>query len=284
MKLRVFVLPIMLLYPLYASFMFAEQRAVLFPAASSEHYALRAPLPSNAELIEIPASFGKVRAVYLRAIAQSAHATAILYTHGNFECVENSFSALQPLPRAGLAVLQVEFPGFCGADGEPTFAAINETEIVAFDWLTRQAGIDPTQIVAMGYSMGGGAATQLTRQRDVRALVLISTYTSIEDIAHRYALPGFLVRYPFDNRAAVRTFPGPVLIEHGRRDRVIPFAMGQQLAAAAKNSEFVALDCGHDDCGLDHTLFAQRLPDWLVANHLLSRSVGDGSPNEPSSE
>ena len=46
-------------------------------------------------------------------------------------------------------------------------------------------------------------------------LVLALTYTSIEAIAHRFMLPGFLVRYPFDNMARVREYAGPIFFEHG---------------------------------------------------------------------
>ena len=64
----------------------------------------------------------------IEAPTNTARGTAIIYLHGNFECVQDSFALLQPLLAADVAVLQVEFPGFCGADGQPTFNAIaNQT-------------------------------------------------------------------------------------------------------------------------------------------------------------
>jgi len=183
--------------------------------------------------------------------------------------MQDSFALVQPLLDAGVGVLQLEFPGFCGADGNPSFANIVEAEDLAYAWLAEQPDVDKTRIVAMGYSIGGGAASELTRHRAVRALVLLSTYTSIRDLAHRYVLPGFLVRYPFDNLRRVQEFAGPVFIEHGKRDSVIPYAMGRKLAESKPNGEFVALDCGHDDCHFDRSLFASRIPAWLRANGVL---------------
>jgi len=272
MKFRAFVLPLLLLYPIYAGVMFGKQEQILFPAASDKHYAIKAEPPPTGRLAEIPAAFGKLRVFYQAAQDTSASRPAILYTHGNFECIQESFALVRPLVDAGADVLQLEFPGFCGADGEPTYANIVAAESAAYDWLAQQPGVDPARIVAMGYSIGGGAAGELTRQRPVRALVLLSTYTSIEDMAHRLFLPGLLVRYPFDNRSRVREFAGPVFLEHGRRDTVIPFAMGQQLAQTKPASEFVALDCGHDDCHFDRSIFAERLPAWLAANGVLSQA------------
>jgi len=268
--MRVFVFPLLILYPLYAGVMFAKQEQILFPAASSKHYPLTAPKPPTGELVEIPASFGNVRAFYQPAPSVS-HGTAILYSHGNFECIEDSFALVRPLVDSGIGVLQLEFPGFCGADGSPSFASILEAESLAYDWLAKQSEVDESRIVAMGYSIGGGGASELTRYRPVRALVLLSTYTSMAAMAHRYALPALLVRYPFDNLGRLQEFSGPIFVEHGRRDRVIPFAMGQKLSRAKPGTEFVALDCGHDDCHFDHSLFSDRLPEWLGATGVLVR-------------
>jgi pimeloyl-ACP methyl ester carboxylesterase len=266
MKLRAVVFPLLLIYPLYGGVMYAKQQSILFPAASNEHHEFNASLPSQSRLIELPASFGKVRAVYWQA--QGAHSgTAILYLHGNYERVENSFATIPGLVAAGASVLQLEYPGYGGADGEPNYARLSESADLAYDFLTRQDGIDPQRIVVMGYSIGGGIAGELTRRRPVGALILLSTYTSLEDIAHNYLLPGFLLRYPYDTLARVKEFSGPVFVEHGRRDRVIPFAMGQRLAAASKRAQFVAFDRGHD---LDRSLFAERVPAWLASQGLLA--------------
>ena len=189
------MLLLLLVYPLYAGVMYAKQTAILFPAASDKHHALDAVAPTNAQAIEIPASFGQVRAIYWHPEhSGNSHSPAILYLHGNFECVQDSFDLLAPLVARGFPVLQVEFPGFCGADGSPTFEAVNEAAEHSYDWLIDHGPADSQNIVAMGYSMGGGAAAELTAHRHVDSIVLLSTYTSIEDIAHRYGLPGFLVR------------------------------------------------------------------------------------------
>jgi pimeloyl-ACP methyl ester carboxylesterase len=273
MKLSVFAFPLVLLYPLYVGFMFSKQEQVLFPAFSDEHYALDVPLPEHGKLVEIPASFGSVRAFYQPASVTTA-GPVVLYAHGNFECIQQSFSLVRPLVQAGVGVMQLEFPGFCGADADPSFSNIVEAENRAYDWLAGQPEVDRSRIIAMGYSIGGGAASELTRHRSVRALILLSTYTSIQDMAHRYMLPGLLVRYPFDNVARVREFDGPVFFEHGEHDRVIPFAFGQKLAQSKPGSVFVALDCGHDNCHFDESLFAARVPAWLAAKGLLAPTTG----------
>jgi pimeloyl-ACP methyl ester carboxylesterase len=279
MTMRAFALPLLLFYPLYGGVMFAKQQAILFPAASDQHHAFQATVPANAQLVEIPVTYGNVRAMYWRAGTTASRGAALLYLHGNFEHIEDSFARLQPLVRAGYSILQLEYPGFGGADGAPNFEQITEAADTAYDWLARQADVDAQQIVVMGYSIGGGAAGELTRRRQPAALILLSTYTSLEDIAHRYFLPGFLLRYPWDTLARVKTFAGPVFVEHGRSDKVIPFGMGERLASAKPQIEFAALDCGHDDCHFDRSLFTSRLPAWLAAQGLQGRSESTSPEN-----
>lgn len=269
MKLRIVVLPLMLLYPLYVGVMTSRQQQMLFPAASDTHHPLTAPTPSSGQLVEIPVSFGKLRAFYQPALTRADSHPVIIYSHGNFECIEDSFALVRPLVDAGVSVLQLEFPGYCGADGSPSFPNIVEAETASYDWIAKQPDVDPKRIIAMGYSIGGGAASELAGHRSVRALLLLSTFTSIAEMAHRYVLPALFIRYPFDNRGRVQVFSGPIFIEHGMHDKVIPFEMGQTLAASKAGSEFVALDCGHADCHFDKSLFSDRLPTWLSAKGIL---------------
>jgi fermentation-respiration switch protein FrsA (DUF1100 family) len=67
-------------------------------------------------------------------------------------------------------------------------------------------------------------------------------------------MPGFLVRYPLDNLAAVRRFQGPVLVQHGTADGTVPYAHGRQLAEAAPDGELLTYDCGHNDCPWDRQM------------------------------
>lgn len=269
---------ISLLYAFYAGAMYHKQAAILFPAASAPAHAFETALPARASLIEVPVAFGKARAVYWPPRDRTKPASAIWYAHGNYETVQNAFEMMQPLIEQGFAVMQFEYPGYGGADGTPDFDAIGEAANATWDWLARQPEVDPRRMIAMGYSIGGGPAADMTRRRNVAALVLLSTFTSITDIAWQYALPPFLVRFPYDNVARLRAFKGSVFIEHGRRDEVIPFELGQRLAAAATGAEFFTQDCGHADCRFGQSVFAQRLPAWFDAHQATHSDAGTSPP------
>ena len=257
------LLPVFLLYIAYAGAMYNGQSSILFPAAKNGRQ-LAAALPAGAERVEIPVSFGRARAVYWRPRDVTTPVAAVWYAHGNYETVEDSFAMLQPLVARNIAVLQYEYPGYDGNDGAPRFEAIRESALATWDWLAKQPDVDAGRMVAIGYSIGGGPAAALTRDRSVRALVLISTFDSMGATAWRHALPSFLVTFPYDNLARVSEFGGPVLVVHGRRDGVIPFAAGRHLAAASKQATFVPLECGHADCDPTHLIYDREVPNALA--------------------
>ena len=257
-------------YAVYAYVMYSNQLQMIFPGGFGVHHPFSAKLPPNARLVQLPASFGALRAIYLAAPATSGRAPAILFTHGNFDRAQDFVPRFRALAARGAAVLLLEYPGYDGSDGAPDFQALSEATQVAYDWLAAQPGVDAGRIIGFGYSVGGGVIANVSRTRKLAALVLISTYTSLADMAHRYLLPERLLRVPFDNVARLRSFDGPTLVIHGRRDGVIPFAAGEALTRAARQAHLIELDCGHADCNVADDVFYRTVPEWLTAKGLLA--------------
>lgn len=263
------LIAVVVLYAAFAALMVAQQRAMMFPGTARTAAAELARLPPGAELLAIPASFGAVRAVFLRSARTAERAPAIIFMPGNFEFVDQLVRAFPHVTGLGVHVLLVEYPGYAGAAGKPSYASLLEASTVSYDWLARRPEVDPTRIIAMGRSVGGGPVCELTRQRTVRALVLMSTFTSVADFARAMWLPPLLVRDRFDNVSRLREFAGPALIFHGRRDEIIPFAQGQALARVARQATFVPLDCGHNDCPYLDAEFARTLDAFLRRHGIL---------------
>lgn len=209
------------------------------------------------------------------ASVRSRPVPALVFAHGNGERIDDWTGAFRPLADRGVAVLLVEYPGYGRSEGVPTEASVTETMIAAYDRLAARPEVDPARIVGLGRSLGGGAVAVLSRHRPLRALVLQSTFTSVRTFAARYLVPSFLVRDPFDALQAVGAFEGPVLVAHGLRDQVIPYAHGERLAAAAVQGRLVTWPCGHNDCPLDWGAWLDELMDFLAAHDI--HPNGEGS-------
>jgi len=232
----------------YLGLAFALQRAVLFPRPAPP---ARSPAVGRPE-VDI-AWIGPDRGVEAWFLAPAgdgdiAPVPVLVFSHGNGELIDYWLDEFEVVRSWGLGVLLVEYPGYGRSTGNPSEASITRTMADAYDYLVSRPDVDPGRIVAYGRSVGGAAACALVRERPVAALILESTFTSVRRMARRHGLFGPLVRDPFDNLAVVGEFDGPVLVVHGRDDRLIPPAHGRALAERAPDGELVMLDCGHNDC------------------------------------
>jgi fermentation-respiration switch protein FrsA (DUF1100 family) len=226
-------------------------------------------LPPGVERVAIATPSGRLDALYLAPRPVEEGSPAILFAHGNAELIDDWPSWFEQVRTPELAVLLVGYPGYGRSDGTPTGASVRAAMLAAYDWLIARPEIDPQRIVGYGRSIGGGAMCTLIGKRPLAALILSSTFTSLRPFASRMFLPGFLVSEPFNNLDAVRGFEGPVLVMHGRRDEVVPYAHGQELAAAARNGKLLSYDATHNDCPPEAQMYAGELAAFLREHELI---------------
>ncbi|HVH32518.1 MAG TPA: alpha/beta fold hydrolase [Tahibacter sp.] len=265
------VLLAVLAYAGYAALFYTAQRQLLFPLAGAPH-PFQAVLTAPAQLVEVPVSYGRARGVFLPA-ATATPAPALLFFHGNGETIEQHLGGFDALRAAGLHVLLVELPGYDGADGAPEFDSLVEASTAAYDWLTRQPAVDAGRIVALGRSIGGASAAELTRHRPLAALMLLSTFASMADLANDRLLPAWLVRDRIETVARVAAFPQAVLLMHGDNDGLIPPAHARKMAAASPRTTLYREACGHNDCAYFTRDFARLIGDFLRAQGVLPAKV-----------
>lgn len=251
---------LLLLYLLYAGYFYINQRTILFP-----RHLLHAPAASPAvaglEQIWLETSEGRVEAWYLAPLDLFAEGKAplMIIAHGNGDLIDRWIAPVAPLRRMGIGVLLVEYPGYGRSQGNPSYAAIRESLLLAYDTIIRHPQVDPDRILLFGHSVGGGAVSALAAERPSSGMILLSTFTSVAALAAEQWLPGFAVRDPFDTLAVVRDYPHPILIIHGKHDRTIPYHHGVALHAAAQQGELLSLACGHNDCIEDWESFWQSM-------------------------
>src|SRR5262249_28457014 len=117
------------------------------------------------------------------------------------------------------------------------------------------------------------AICALARDRPLRALILQSTFTSLDTFTRHFWAPAFLLRTHFDSLATMQHFRGPVLVIHGRQDPVIPWQQGQQLAAASLHATFRLYNCGHVCWDPERLPFWQDAIPFLIAAGILSANT-----------
>ena len=274
-----FVLALLGAYGVYAALLFFVQRSLIFPAG------LAAPGLRDPEKIPglerhwLATANGDTEAWFLSPLADATAGAApvMIFAHGNAERIDHWPHAMNDIRRAGVALLLVEYPGYGRSAGSPSQASITEAMVAAYDWVASRPDVDADRIIAYGRSLGGGAACALSRERTLAALVLQSTWTSLRPFARRMLLPGFLVRDPFDNLAAVEAFPGPVLVAHGRRDDVIPYSHGEALGRAIRKGRFRSYEAAHNDFPRDPAAYWADVTAFLREHGVLPHAVAPES-------
>jgi hypothetical protein len=257
------------IYAAYCALLFFTQRQVLFP-----RYMIPAPAAPDLkamgiEPVWLETSFGKVEAWYLPPKPGDTPSPAVVFAHGNGELIDYWPNELGRFAAMGVGLLLVEYPGYGRSAGSPSQASISETFTRAYDILAARGDVDPARIVLFGRSLGGGAVCDLALKRPSAALILMSAFKSVSAYSARYLAPAFMIRDPFDNLAAVRQYPGPVLVIHGSFDEVVPFGHGQALHAAAHNGKLIVYEAGHNDCPPDWEVFWRDVERFLKASGVL---------------
>jgi fermentation-respiration switch protein FrsA (DUF1100 family) len=175
---------------------------------------------------------------------------ALLYAHGNAGNLSQRGEGVRRWQDLmNQAVLIFDYPGYGRSEGKPDEAGCYAAADAAYDWLCDNLRVSPERILLYGGSLGGAVATDLASRRPHRALVLVSAFTSMPDMAQEqypWTPARWLVRSRFDNLAKIGKVKQPVFQAHGTADRLIPFAQGQRLFAAANERKcFFPMD-GYD--------------------------------------
>ncbi len=194
--------------------------------------------------------------------AHPASQQVLLWFHGNAENIGSGLDQQRALARTGVNILAVDYRGYGKSAGRPDEAGVYRDADAAYDYLIEQRHFRPRDIVIYGVSLGGAVAVNLAARRPCGGLIVQSSFTCARAMARRmFALPliEYVVKSRFDSLSRIREVRAPVLIVHGTRDEVVPFAMGQKLFAAAPEPKrfFPIEGAGHNnvlEAGGEHYL------------------------------
>jgi fermentation-respiration switch protein FrsA (DUF1100 family) len=246
----------------FLAVLYTIQDRMIFPGTSTQGRpeAVVHPLPgSGAELVKLTTTKGEaVTALFGPALSAdgSPHPDpksrpALVYFYGNAMCLAFCEPEFERFRRLGLNVLIPDYLGYGMSGGKASEAGCRRTGEACLLWLTER-GFPAERIIAGGWSLGGAVAIDLAFRHPVGGLFAFSTFTSTRDMSRSIvpvALPGFLFAHRFDSLAKIPHIFCPILLGHGRRDTLVPFAMHGRLAAVVKAplSTFVVDAAEHND-------------------------------------
>ena len=200
----------------------------------------------------------------------------VVYFGGNAE--EVSWNIPNWSARKATTVL-VNYRGYGDSTGKPGEAALRSDAIAVANWARAQYPDRP--LVLFGQSLGSGIAVLATSAVKPDALILISPYRSVENIARRAAplVPvRALLRHRFDAQTAAAALPRTLVLA-SPKDQVIPYkeneAMVKAIDAVAEHPvEFRTFRLSHNE-------FFGHPPVWQAVDEFLSQVAGDNDGQSP---
>ncbi len=175
----------------------------------------------------------------------------LLYFHGNAGSLALRAETFRRYQAFGRGIFMMSYRGYSGSTGSPSEAANVADAVLAYQRLV-DAGVDPSDIILYGESLGSGVAVQLAAQRPVAGVILDAPYTSIVDVgakAYPFLPVRLLMMDRYDSLSRIAKIEAPLLVLHGARDRVVPVDMGRAMHAAAPGPKELAIIplAGHND-------------------------------------
>jgi fermentation-respiration switch protein FrsA (DUF1100 family) len=145
------------------------------------------------------------------------------------------------LTRAGADVFLFDYRGYGDNPGSPSEQALADDAHAVWRYATRDCHVAPERIILYGESLGGAVATRLAAElckdgTPLGGLVVRSTFSAIVDVAqHHYPLlpVKMLMQERYASVEQILRVTCPILIFHGPHDKIVPYALGRKLFAAA---------------------------------------------------
>ena len=164
----------------------------------------------------------------------------ILFFHGNAGSLENRTYKLNHFKNLNLNFLIIAWRGFNGNKGKPNEMGLYEDAKSAIKWL-KAKGIKEKNIILYGESLGTGVAVEVAQNKNYAGVILESPFTSMVNMGKKY-YPFFpvslLLKDKFESYKKINNIFVPVLIMHGKVDKIVPYNMGKKMYELANEPKF----------------------------------------------
>ena len=164
----------------------------------------------------------------------------ILFLHGNAGNLDNRIDKLNSLGSMDINFLIISWRGYSGNPGNPSEAGLYKDALSGVEWLNKK-GISNDQIILYGESLGTAITTEIAQNKNFAGIILEAPFTSMVDMGQKI-YPIFPVRFllkdKYESKNKIKNIKSPILVLHGRKDKIVPFYMGEKIFEIANNPKF----------------------------------------------
>ena len=164
----------------------------------------------------------------------------LLFFHGNAGGLENRIDKLNHIGDLDINFLIIAYRGFNGNSGRPSEKGLYLDARGAVSWL-KLKGIEEKNIILYGESLGTGVAIETGKNNFFAGIILESPFTSMVEmgkIYYPYLPVRLLLKDKFDSEKKIKDINFPILVMHGKQDKVVPFYMGKKIYELANQPKY----------------------------------------------
>ncbi|TAM97873.1 MAG: alpha/beta hydrolase [Chitinophagaceae bacterium] len=189
----------------------------------------------------------------------------VVYFHGNTDNLVD-FAKYAPIfLKQGYDVLMMDYPGYGKSTGPNTERDLYNDALISYQLARSYFSAD--SIILYGKSLGTAMASHVASLHPCKMLILECPLYNFDMLAKRYfrIYPvSMLLHYHFPVYRFIRHTFSPIVIFHGRKDRVIPYRQSEKLKPyLKKGDEYITLPDGHHNDLYSQPLY-QHVMDSLL--------------------
>jgi len=222
---------LVLIVAIFISVPWAEKKALFFPSRKC-HW--KPDIPYEDVDIPIPGECGEwVNGWYFNNFPGR---DTVNYCHGNSGNLNHRSYIINLCQKLKLNLFVFDYRGFGQSSGKPSKRNLRKDGEAVYKYLTKERGIKPKKLIIWGESLGGIAATWTASNYPCKALILLCTFSGLDDAITYYFEPGVKqsLAYGYSNMAAmrydimpnrkyIRQVKCPTVILHSQTDDIIPY-------------------------------------------------------------
>jgi uncharacterized protein len=175
----------------------------------------------------------------------------VLFCHGNFLNISHHDFIVELCHRSKLNLLIFDYSGYGLSEGKPNTKVVCEDGEKAYQFLLSK--YDPEDIILWAQSLGGAVATYIAERNHCSSLILMSTFSSLDDAARdserhilfkKFVCFVCLIHDNMNTKVRIQNVKCPVIILHSRLDDVIPFENAERLYDSVSHSKKKLIEIG----------------------------------------
>ena len=171
---------------------------------------------------------------------KNSNKKTILFLHGNAGNLDNRIDKLNSLGSMDINFLIISWRGYSGNPGNPSEVGLYKDALGGIKWLNEK-GISNDKIILYGESLGTAVTAEVAQNENFAGIILEAPFTSMVDMGQKiYPIfpVKFLLKDKYESKKKIKNIKSPILILHGRKDKIVPFYMGEKIFEMANNPKF----------------------------------------------